>query len=155
MKKILLIVAGILVTFMIIQTIRYNYDGRNVKNFKFRTIDNNLIKLNDIFDDKEEKLILYILPECDSCMKEIDELSNRNKLNKYQIIIISAGLNNFDYNNFYKNNFTSKNMTFLIDRSNTFYRNFGLGFTEEFPTLIKYNLSSNEFKKIDSNFIFL
>lgn len=155
MKKILIIVATLIVTFMIIQTIRYNYDGRNVANFKFSTFDNDLIQLNEIFDNKEDKLILYILPECNSCMKEIDELSTKNKINNYQIIIIFAGLNNFDYKEFYQNNFKNKEMTFLIDKSNTFYRNFGLGFIEEFPTLIQYNLTKNEFKKIESSFIFL
>jgi 6-phosphogluconate dehydrogenase (decarboxylating) len=133
---------------MIIQAIRYNYEGRNVKNFEFSELNNNVVVLNDVFDKTEDKLILYILPDCESCMKEIEELSSRNKLNKSQIIVISVGLTNFNYQEFHQNNFKHKEITFLIDKNNTFFRDFGLGFTEEFPTLIKYNLNTSEFKKI-------
>jgi hypothetical protein len=155
MKKIFLLVATLLLILIIIQTVRYNYDGRNVSNFEFTKLDNNLIQLNEVFDKKDDKLILYILPECNSCMKEIDELSTNIKFNKYQIIIISAGLKKFDYQQFYKSNFKNNEITFLIDKNNTFYRDFGLGFTEEFPTLLKYSLNRNEIKQLNSSFVFL
>jgi hypothetical protein len=44
---------------MIIQAIRYNYEGRNVKNFEFSELNNNVAVLNDVFDKTEDKLILY------------------------------------------------------------------------------------------------
>jgi hypothetical protein len=59
MKKILITIVFIIVSFMIIQAIRYNYEGRNVKNFEFSELNNNVVVLNDVFDKTEDKLILY------------------------------------------------------------------------------------------------
>lgn len=149
MKKTLLIIISLIALFMIIQTIRYNYGSKNVKEFEFYTIDGKKTKLKEYFNDNDNKLIVYILPECDSCIHEINELNRINKQDNFQVILISAGLKNFDYYSFYKSHIINKKTTFLIDKKNTFYRDFGLGFTEEFPTLIEYSLSKNSYNKID------
>jgi hypothetical protein len=148
MRKIILSLIVIIVTFMIIQTIRYTSKGSNIENLEFTDLKNKKVKLKDIFDDNNNKLILYILPDCGSCMLKINELSKNSSLNKSQVIVISVGLEKFNYNEFYSANFIDNEIIFLIDKENTFYKNFGLGFTENFPTLIKYDLSNDSYKKI-------
>lgn len=88
------------------------------------------------------------MPECESCIVKLNELIRLNDYSRTQIIIISVGLKNFDFKNFYKNKLSNKRILFLIDKNNTLYRDFGLGFTEEFPTLIKYNMKTKVFNKI-------
>jgi hypothetical protein len=147
-RSILISVIFIVTIFIIIQTIRFNYQGRNVNDFKFTNINNKELTLKNVFNENDDKLILYILPECESCIVKLNELIRLNDYSKTQIIIISVGLKNFDFKNFYKNKLSNKRILFLIDKNNTFYRDFGLGFTEEFPTLIKYNMKTKMFNKI-------
>ena len=68
--------------------------------------------------------------------------------NNSQLIVVSVGLQNFNYDQYYIDNYKEKNIIFLIHKENTFYKNFGLGFSENFPTLIKYNLSNDTYKKL-------
>lgn len=148
MKKIILCLLVIIVTFMIIQTIRYTSKGSNIENLEFTDLKNKKVKLKDIFDDNNEKLILYILPDCGSCMLKINKLSNNSSLSQSQLIVVSVGLEKFNYNGFYSDNFIDSKIIFLIDKENSFYKNFGLGFTENFPTLIKYDSSNDSYKKV-------
>lgn len=149
MKKVILGLVFIIVCFMIVQTIRFNYGGRQVSDFIFFDLNKKKIELSEIFNQKNEKLILYILPECESCTFKIQSILNSERYSNTQLIIISAGLKNFDFTKFYQDNFAKTDVTFLIDVNNTFYRDFGLGFTEEFPTVVKYELDANTFKKIN------
>lgn len=148
MKKIFFLVLIVIISFMIIQTIRFNTKSKTVKNFEFENLKNEKVLLKDIFDKSETKYIFYILPECNSCIEKIKELKE-NKINQHsQLIVISVGLDNFNYEFFYESNYKKEDIVFLIDKKNTFYKNFGFGFTENFPTLVKYELSKNEYEKI-------
>jgi hypothetical protein len=82
-------------------------------------------------------------------MTKIDRLLKNQAFQKSQLIVISAGFKNFDYIKFFDENLKNKKVVFLIDTKNYFYQSFGLGFTEEFPTLVKYKISKNEFKKMN------
>jgi predicted dithiol-disulfide oxidoreductase (DUF899 family) len=147
-KKIIVGIGVIIVSFIIIQTIRFNYSGRDIQEFKFFNLNNKEVKLKEIFDKKNSKLILYIIPDCESCTSKIQSILSDKKYSKSQVIIISVGLKTFDFTKFYIDNFKNYNVTFLIDSNNTFYRDFGLGFTEEFPTVIQFNQDKNEFERI-------
>ena len=41
-----------------------------------------------------------------------------------------------------------KDFVFLIDRKNTFYLDFGLGLLEEFPTIIEYDMDTDQYKRV-------
>lgn len=60
MRKIILFVIFVIVTFMIVQTIRYNSKGRNVQNLEFTNLNNQKVKLKDVFNKMNNKYILYI-----------------------------------------------------------------------------------------------
>ncbi|OYQ41586.1 hypothetical protein CHU92_04315 [Flavobacterium cyanobacteriorum] len=147
MKKIIYILIALVAAVFVIQIVRFNYQGRKARNFEYVNIENKKLKLKNVFDKKTEKYLLYILPECESCITKIEELV-KTKANEAQIIVISAGLSNFDYEQYYLNKLENKDVTFLIDVKNNFYRDFGLGFVEEFPTVIMYNKEKNTFKRI-------
>lgn len=147
MKKILVCIVAIVFVFITIQTIRYNYEGRCVEDFEFATLENKEIKLRDIFDKNQSKTILYILPECESCIEKIDEILKANKFSATQLIVVSVSLKNFDYKKYFSQQFKNKEISFLIDKNHTFYRDFGLGFTEEFPTVLSYDFKSKKFTK--------
>lgn len=148
MKKIIIGIVVIIALFMSIQTIRFNYSGRDIREFKFFNLNNEEVELKEVFDKENDKLILYIIPDCESCTSKIQSILSDKKYSKSQVIIISVGLITFDFNKFYTDNFKIHNVTFLIDENNTFYRDFGLGFTEEFPTVIQFKLDENKFARI-------
>jgi len=148
MKKIFLGIVFLVVTFIILQSVRYNYVTRQAGDFEYFDLNNNKVKLEAVFNKNNNKLIVYIIPDCESCMVKIKEILQRNKQFKSQLIIVSVGLVNFNFKQFYIDNFEDNKSIFLIDKNNTFYRDFGLGFAENFPTVIKYNLNENVYKRI-------
>ncbi len=139
---------SIVVTFMIVQTIRYNSKSSNIKKIEFTDLSGKKVKLENLFNKKNIKYILYVLPECGGCIERINELSKNSNFNNSQLIVISVGLKNFNYEQYYQDNYKEKNIIFLIDKENNFYKNFGLGFSENFPTLIEYNLKNDIYKKV-------
>lgn len=148
MKKILIYTLSFVLLISVVQTFRFNYTGRNVRDFQFFDVYNNKILLKNVFNKSENKFIVYILPQCESCIDKIDELLKLNGKIKSQIIIISVGLKYFDFKKFYQTKLKNKELIFLVVKNNIFYRDFGLGFREEFPTVIKYNLIRNDFFKL-------
>jgi hypothetical protein len=145
MKKIILYVLFVIITFMIVQTIRYNSKGSNVQNLEFTNLNNQKVKLKDVFNKTNNKFILYILPDCESCIDKIKEFSS---IDNSQLIVVSVGLKKFNYNQYYLNNFKDNKIIFLIDKENSFYKYFGFGFTENFPTLVKYDYKNDSYAKI-------
>lgn len=145
MKKIILGLLIFILLFVLVQTFRFNLKNSKVEDISYFTIDNKEVNLASVFDNKNQKLILYIIPDCESCTMKLNEIFVNKKYSKYQIVIVSVGLTKFDFFKFNEDNFKDKNITFLIDKNNTFYKDFGLGFTEEFPTLIEYNLDNEEY----------
>jgi len=145
MRKIILFVIFVIVTFMIVQTIRYNSKGRNVQNLEFTNLNNQKVKLKDVFNKINNKYILYILPDCGSCIDKIKEYSS---IDNSQLIVVSVGLKNFNYNQYYLNNLKENKIIFLIDKENSFYKYFGFGFTENFPTLVKYDYKKDSYVKM-------
>lgn len=87
-KKIIVGIGVIIVSFIIIQTIRFNYSGRDIQQFKFFNLNNKEVKLKEIFDKKNSKLILYIIPDCESCTSKIQSILSDKKYSKSQVIII-------------------------------------------------------------------
>jgi hypothetical protein len=143
-QRIVLSILLIISLFMIIQTIRFNSVQNKLNKIKFTNLCKNEVTLDQIFDDKKYKLLIYILPDCEFCIEKIDAILKLNNQSNTQLIIVSVGINNFDYEKYYNQNFKLRELQFYIDQNNTFYRDFGLGFTEDFPTVIKYNTESNE-----------
>lgn len=130
---------------MIAQTIRYNSKGSNVQNFEFTNLNNQKVKLKDVFNNTNNKYILYILPNCESCIDKIKEFSS---IDNSQLIVVSVGLKDFNYKHYFLNNFKNNNIIFLIDMENSFYKHFGFGFTENFPTLVKYDYIKDSYVKM-------
>jgi uncharacterized membrane protein len=62
MKKILVGLGVFIIIFMIVQTVRFNYGGRNIKDFEFYDLNKKPVELAEIFDKNDEKLILYMIP---------------------------------------------------------------------------------------------
>jgi hypothetical protein len=149
MKKILVGLGVFIIIFMIVQTVRFNYGGRDIKDFEFFYLNKKQVELAEIFDENDEKLILYMIPDCESGTIKIQSILDDKKYVNSQLIIISVGLKSRDFQKFYADNFAKSGTTFLIDVNNTFYRDFGLGFTEEFPTVIQYNVSSDTFERLN------
>jgi hypothetical protein len=148
MKKISKVFFIIITSLILIQVFRYYSDGSNIKKLKYFDFGNKMVELNDVFDDNSKKNIIYILPECESCLLTMDKFLNFYNKKDSQIIIIATGTENFNFKKFYEEQIKDKGIVFLIDRKNTFYLDFGLGLFEEFPTIIEYNIDSNQYKKI-------
>lgn len=148
MKKILISVLFLIFIGIVIQIIRYNYTEREINNFYYYDLGGNKVYLKTVLNN-QDKYFIYILPECGSCTDLIYNLIIKNKIKNKQLIVISAGLENFDYKTFHKNLSVTSEIIFLIDYKNTFFRDFGLGFVEEFPTVVEYLKSTNTHKKID------
>lgn len=132
---------------MLVQTIRFNYAQNELSKIKFSKLNNSEVNLAQIFNEKTNKILIYILPNCGYCDEKIDAIIQLYDPLNTQLIIVSVGIDDFDYNDYYNKKYKSKKLNFYIDKKNTFYRDFGLGFTEDFPTVLKYNLITNEFER--------
>ena len=133
---------------MLVQTIRFNYAQNELSKIKFSKLNNSEVNLAQIFNEKTNKILIYILPNCGYCDEKIDPIIQLYDPLNTQLIIVSVGIDDFDYNDYYNKKNKSKKLNFYIDKKNTFYRDFGLGFTEDFPTVLKYNLITNEFERL-------
>lgn len=148
MKKFLKVFFIVIFSLTLIQVFRYYSENSNIKRLRYFDFENKMVELNDVFDDNSKKNIIYILPECESCLVIMDKYLNLYHKNNTQIIIVATGSDSFDFYNFYLKQIKQKDIVFLIDRKNTFYLDFGLGLLEEFPTLIEYDMNTDQYKKV-------
>jgi len=148
MKKFLKVFFIIFFSLILIQVFKYYSDGSNINQLRYFDFENEMVELNDVFDDNSKKNIIYILPECESCLVIMDKYLNLNNKNNSQTIIVATGSDSFDFYNFYLKQIKQKDFVFLIDRKNTFYLDFGLGLLEEFPTIIEYDMDTDQYKRV-------
>ena len=121
MKKYIIGIVIVIISFIIVQTFRFNYNGRDINEFKFYDLNHTELKLQEVFDSKNNKLILYIIPDCESCTVKFQSIIRDKKYSNYQFIIISVGLKNFDFKKFYNKNLSMYNVSFLIDFNNKLF----------------------------------